>query len=115
MTSSNLAGELAELVKDANPDALPAIAAACASAQVLVMTRLLATSTPQQKPKIAEHWITPKEAARIAELKVDTPEDVRRARSRIYYWAAGKTWARRPTERTLQVEEGRFRAWLASR
>lgn len=115
MTSANLAGELAQLVEAAGPEQLPAIAAACASAQALALARIVATSAPATKPKVAENWITPIAAARIAQLPATTDIEKRRATKRIYHWARSKSWARRPTPRTMQIEEGRFRAWLASR
>lgn len=115
MTSATLAGDLAQLVGTAQPEQLPAIAAACASAQALALARIVATSAPAAKPVEAEHWITPVQAARLAGLDTATPEALRRSTRRIYEWAIDKRWARRPSVRKLQVEEGRFKAWLATR
>lgn len=59
-------------------------------------------------------WIKPDAAATIAGLDLSTAAARRRARARIYSWARGKSWATRPTTRTLLIDELRFRRWLGA-
>ncbi len=49
--------------------------------------------------------ITPGEAAAIANIPT----------KRLYEWARKKSWAHRPNQRTLRINETGFRRWLESR
>jgi hypothetical protein len=60
---------------------------------------------PQETKAQSERLLTPEEAASIAQVPV----------RRLYAWARGQGWARRPTRRCLRIGEMSFRRWLAMR
>jgi hypothetical protein len=53
----------------------------------------------------ATRWLTPAEAARIADIPV----------KRLYEWAKGKRWTSRPTRRCLRIDAAGFQQWLTTR
>jgi hypothetical protein len=97
--------DLAALVRDAQPDDLPAIVGKLAEAQALALTRLTTTSPKEVQEVEPDRLLTPEQAAEVAVVPVE----------RIYSWARKATWARRPSTRCLRIVERGFRKWLASR
>ena len=97
--------ELRQYVEQADVAALPAIVGKLSEAEALARLRMMAPPPRAVTPPAAEptNWIKAKAAAAIARVSVD----------RIYVWAQGQRWASRPTSRTLRIEEGAFRRWLA--
>lgn len=110
--------DLAELVSSTPEPELPILYGELAKAQALVLARLMSppqNGQPQQEPPGA--LITPEDAATIAGLPMDTPEDRKRSVRRIYSWAAGTgiRWASRPSRKCLRISEPGFRRWLEAR
>jgi hypothetical protein len=69
-----------------------------------------AASTP------AREFIGPVEAARLAGLLEDESEETRkRALKRIYEWAKGRAWAKRPNRKTLLIDRDAFARWVDAR
>jgi len=94
-------------VRDCDRAHLPMLIGALEQAKVEAWGRL---STPVPSPvqdakPQPERLLTPEEAASIAQVPV----------RRLYGWARGQAWARRPTRRCLRIGEASFRRWLAMR
>jgi hypothetical protein len=99
--------DLLALVEKAHRDDLPRLAGAFETARAAAWARLLTPPTaPAPGPTdAADRFITPLEAAAIADVKV----------ARIYEWARGRKWATRPTRRCLRIAEQGFRRWLQAK
>jgi hypothetical protein len=107
-----LEAQLAQLVAQA--DAAPVVdriglLGALVAAEERVRLSIRA-GAPVAEPRdtarpIAERYLTPAEAAAVAQVPV----------KRLYEWARGRRWASRPTRRCLRIAEGSFRAWLSAR
>jgi hypothetical protein len=102
------------MAREAPAGELPALIGALEAAKAEAWGRL--TSPPAPPPPAApvasDRLLTPEEAARIAGI---LRRDGKPAVRRLYEWARGQAWARRPTKRCLRISEAGFRRWLASR
>ena len=96
-----------DAVRDCDPANLPGLIGALEQAKAEAWGRLSTpvTSPPQETKAQPERLLTPEEAASIAQVPV----------RRLYGWARGQGWARRPTRRCLRIGETSFRRWLAMR
>jgi len=103
---ARLAVELRDTPPEALPEIIGGLEALRAQAWARMMTPSVTDAANGQRPRVEpEQWITPSQAAVIANVPVD----------RIYTWAQGQRWAARPTRRCLRISETGFRRWLASR
>ncbi len=97
------------LVEQAAPEELPRLAAALEGARVRLEQRLATArwlvSQPSSATDPVARFLTPEEAAAIAQIPV----------KRLYEWARKKPWAHRPNARTLRIHEQGFRKWLEAR
>ena len=96
-----------DAVRDCDPASLPGLIGALEQAKAEAWGRLstpVAPPDPEAKAQ-PERLLTPEEAASIAQVPV----------RRLYGWARGQCWARRPTSRCLRIGETSFRRWLAMR
>jgi hypothetical protein len=93
-------------VRECDPANLPVLIGALEQAKAEAWGRLSTPVVPlPQETKSQERLLTPEEAASIAQVPV----------RRLYGWARGQGWARRPTRRCLRIGETSFRRWLAMR
>jgi hypothetical protein len=94
-------------VRDCEPANLPVLIGALEQAKAEAWGRLSTPVAPaaQETKAQPERLLTPEEAACIAQVPV----------RRLYGWARGQGWARRPTRRCLRIGEASFRRWLAMR
>jgi hypothetical protein len=94
-------------VRECDPADLPVLIGALEQARAQAWGRLStpASPPPQEAKAQPERLLTPEEAASIAQIPV----------RRLYGWARGQGWARRPTRRCLRIGEASFRRWLAMR
>lgn len=94
-------------VRECDPANLPVLIGALELAKAEAWGRLSTpvASPPQETKAQPERLLTPVEAAYIAQVPV----------RRLYGWARGQGWARRPTRRCLRIGETSFRRWLAMR
>jgi hypothetical protein len=94
-------------VRDCDAGNLPGLIGALEQAKAEAWGRLSTPvgPPPQEKKAQPERLLTPEEAASIAQVPV----------RRLYGWARGQGWARRPTRRCLRIGETSFRRWLAMR
>jgi hypothetical protein len=94
-------------VRDCDPASLPGLIGALEQAKAEAWGRLSTpvAQPPQETKAQSERLLTPEEAASIAQVPV----------RRLYGWARGQGWARRPTRRCLRIGEASFRRWLAMR
>jgi hypothetical protein len=107
MERSAVFAELDALIGAAAPEERPAIALALSARLAAVaagMTVAVSDHADDYVP-VPERLLTPAEAAAIPGVPV----------SRIYTWARGAKWARRPSRRCLRIDEVGFRRWLAAR
>ena len=94
-------------VRECDSASLPVLIGALEQAKAEAWGRLnspVAPPSPDTKAQ-PERLLTPEEAASIAQVPV----------RRLYGWARGQGWARRPTRRCLRIGEASFRRWLAMR
>lgn len=94
-------------VRDCDPASLPGLIGALEQARAEAWGRLSTpvAPPPQGAKAQSERLLTPEEAASIAQVPV----------RRLYDWARGQNWARRPTRRCLRIGEASFRRWLSMR
>ena len=93
-------------VRECDPANLPVLIGALEQAKAEAWGRLSTPVVPlPQETKAQERLLTPEEAASIAQVPI----------RRLYGWARGQGWARRPTRRCLRIGESSFRRWLAMR
>ncbi len=90
-----------DAVRDCDPANLPGLIGALEQAKAEAWGRLSTpvTSPPQEAKAQPERLLTPEEAASIAQVPV----------RRLYGWARGQGWARRPTRRCLRIGEASIR------
>jgi hypothetical protein len=93
--------------RECDPANLPVLIGALEQAKAAAWGRLNtpAPAPPHDAKAQPERLLTPEEAASIAQVPV----------RRLYGWARGQGWARRPTRRCLRIGEASFRRWLAMR
>ena len=96
-----------DAVRTCDPADLPVLIGALEQARAQAWGRLSspAPTPPQDTKAQPERLLTPEEAASVAQVPV----------RRLYGWAPGQAWARRPTRRCLRIGEASFRRWLAMR
>ena len=94
-------------VRECDPADLPVLIGALEQARAQAWGRLRtpASPPPQEAKAQPERLLTPEGAASIAQIPV----------RRLYGWARGQGWARRPTRRCLRIGEASFRHCLAMR
>jgi hypothetical protein len=100
--------DLFRAIAEAEPSTLPALAVALGGRLAQLgagMAECSSGRTTASQPPEAEDWITPEQAAAMAQV----------TKRRIYEWARGKRWAHRPSRRCLRISRAGFRTWLASR
>ena len=94
-----------QVIRVASAEELPAILGQLEEVKAAAWARLVNPRAPKAEPKDEEGFPKPQEAAAIAQVPP----------KRIYDWARGQRWARRPTRRCLRISEQGFRKWLQSR
>jgi hypothetical protein len=115
----NLAGEFSReqaAALNAGACSLMAWAVMAQGAAVARLTILGPPMPDSPAPASSPVFISPVEAARLAGLITDETDETRkRALKRIYEWAKGRAWAKRPNRKTLVIDRDAFVRWLASR